>query len=214
MLVAFFFGFAMGFFGAIPVAGPVSAMVVERALDKRFAAGLLLAAGSSIAEGFYAALAVLGFSALADHPWVAPASKLVAGVVLIALGLVFSRRRARPSAPDLDDATPHRTESLPREALLGFTVTIVNPTLLATWAAATSMLMASEWTTLTPLTSLPFGVAVALGATAWFALLLLIVRRFARDLKPASVQRIIRTLGWVLVGLGGWFIVLFVRAVA
>jgi len=216
VLVAFFFGFAMGFLGAIPVAGPIAAMVLERALDRRYVAALLLAAGSSVAEGFYAFLAVLGFAAVADRPWVAPASKLVAGLVLIAVGLAFALRR-RPEATE-DDAGPHaappRDGALYRQLLLGFTVTIVNPTLLATWAAATSMLVASEWVTLTPLTGVPFGLAVALGATTWFALVVVLVRRFTRHLRPSSVRRIIRGLGWGLVGLGGWFLILFVRAVA
>ncbi len=213
MLTALLFGLIMGFLGAIPVAGPVSAMVIERALDRRFLAGLLLAIGSAIAEGLYAFLAILGFSAFADLPWVAAASKAVAGVVLIGVGLSFALRRAPPAGAD-DHRTipPPEDGTLWRQWFIGFSVTVVNPTLLATWGAAASMLVASEWVTLEPITGVPFGLGVMLGASAWFALLIMIVKRFTRDIKPSSVRRIIKWIGWLLVGLGGWMLILFVRA--
>ena len=214
VLAALLFGLVMGFLGAIPVAGPVSAMVIERALDRRFLAGLLLAIGSSIAEGFYAFLAVLGFSAFADLPWVAPASKAVAGVVLIAVGLSFALRRNPPSDGDDNRSIPPPEDGpLWRQWFIGFSVTVVNPTLLATWGAAASMLVASEAVTLEPITGVPFGLGVMLGASLWFALLILVVKRFTRDIKPSSVRRIIKWIGWALVALGGWMIILFIRAV-
>lgn len=213
MLTALLFGLVMGFLGAIPVAGPVSAMVIERALDKRFLAAFLLAVGSAVAEGVYAFLAVLGFSAFAERPWVAPASKAVAAVVLIAVGLSFALRRPKPE-PEPDGATlpAPRDGALWRQWFIGFSVTIVNPTLLATWGAAASMLVASEWVTLEPLTGVPFGLGVLVGAAGWFGLLILIVKRFTRDIKPSSVRRIIKWIGWALVALGAWMIVLFLRA--
>ncbi|TNF32065.1 MAG: hypothetical protein EP329_11300 [Deltaproteobacteria bacterium] len=213
MLTALFFGLVMGFLGAIPVAGPVSAMVIERALDKRFLAGFLVAVGSALAEGAYAFLAVLGFSTFAERPWVAPASKAVAAVVLIGVGLSFAlRKHTEPAHEDDGTPPPSRDGSLWRQWFIGFSVTIVNPTLLATWGAAASMLVASEWVALEPMTGVPFGVGVAAGAAGWFGLLILIVKRFTRDIKPSSVRRIIKWIGWALVGLGGWMAILFIRA--
>ena len=212
VLAALFFGLILGFLGAIPVAGPVSAMVIERALDRRFSAALLVAIGSALAEGIYAFLAILGFSAFADLPWVAAGSKAVAAVVLIAVGLSFALRRAPAADPNTPLGPPPKDGALRRQWFIGFSVTIVNPTLLATWGAAASMLIASEWVTLEPVTGVPFGLGVAIGASSWFALLVLIVKRFTHNIKPSSVRRIIRGIGWALVGIGAWMAVAFVRA--
>ncbi len=215
MLFAIIFGFGMGFLSAIPVAGPVSAMVIERALDRRYTAAILIAVGTAIAEGLYAALAVLGFAALADQPWVAPASKGLAGVVLIVVGLAFALRRPKPPPDDDDpDALAERgpkKDAIWGNVLVGFTITAVNPTLLATWAAVTSMLVASEWVVLEPATSIPFGLAVGAGVTAWFVLLVALVKRFTKKLGWGSVARVIKVIGWLLVALGAWFLVLLVR---
>ena len=67
MIAVIIFGFVFGFVGAIPVAGPIAAMVVERSILGRFRAAIWLAIGSAIAEGGYAALAVFGFSFLFQY---------------------------------------------------------------------------------------------------------------------------------------------------
>lgn len=215
MIAALLFGTVMGFLSAIPVAGPVSAMVVDRALSRRYAAALAVAVGTAVAEGFYAALAVLGLAAVADEPWVELASRAVAGAVLIAVGLVFALRRGPgPRAGDnVDEPTP-RTSKLWGQWMVGFTITVANPTLIATWAAVTSMLMASGWVALTPALAVPFGLAVAAGVAAWFALVVVLVRRFARGLGPAAIGRVLRWVGWALVGLGSWFIARFIGGLA
>lgn len=213
MIAAILFGVVMGFLSAIPVAGPVSAMVVDRALSKRYAAAVAIGVGTALAEGVYATLALLGLSAIADEPWVELASRAVAGVVLIAVGLVFALRRGPAGhAGDGDEQAPTpRTSRLWGQWMVGFTITLANPTLIATWAAVTSMLMASGWVALTPAVAVPFGLAVAAGVTGWFALVVVVVRRFARGLGPAAIGRALRWVGWALVALGVWFVARFIE---
>ena len=67
MIAVVIFGFVCGFVGAIPVAGPIAAMVVERSIIGRFKAAIWLGVGSAVAAGGYAALAVFGFSFLVDY---------------------------------------------------------------------------------------------------------------------------------------------------
>jgi threonine/homoserine/homoserine lactone efflux protein len=43
-------GFAFGFVGSIPVAGPIAALVLSRGLEGRARSALSLAAGAALAE--------------------------------------------------------------------------------------------------------------------------------------------------------------------
>lgn len=216
MIGAILLGFAMGFLAAIPVAGPVSAMVIERTLDKRYAAALAVAIGSALAEGFYAGMAVVGVSLLAVYPWLEPASKALAAAILIGVGLSFALKKKKVDDDDDEGAVDGNTKSKrPKKTTLGqfaigFSVTIVNPTLLATWTAATSMVVATG-IELSPILGAPFGLAVALGVSSWFALVVYLVRRFTKSFKPSSIRKVIGYIGWGLVALGLYFVVLFVK---
>lgn len=218
MIGAILLGFAMGFLAAIPVAGPVSAMVIERTLDKRYAAALAVAIGSALAEGFYAGMAVVGVSLLAVYPWLEPASKGLAAAILIGVGLSFALKKKKVDDDDDELAVDERgqpTNRRPKKTPLGqfaigFSVTIVNPTLLATWTAATSMVVATG-IELSPILGAPFGLAVALGVSSWFALVVYLVRRFTKSFKPSSIRKVIGYIGWGLVALGLYFVVLFVK---
>jgi threonine/homoserine/homoserine lactone efflux protein len=132
MLGALLGGLLLGFLGSMPIAGPISALVVQRALECRARAGIYLASGSAVAEALYAFVAFWGYAAfLGRHPDLLPASRLVGGLVLVALGVYFLSRNVRRGSP-----TPTAGRD-GRAALLGFTMTIANPTLIVTWTACT-----------------------------------------------------------------------------
>src|SRR5262245_51236802 len=95
------FGFAFGFVGSIPIAGPIAALVWSRGLEDRTRSGLFLAAGAAVAEGAYVYLAFWGFSeVLARYAWIEPLSRLAAAATLTVLGVRFVRR------PHLEAAAP------------------------------------------------------------------------------------------------------------
>ena len=88
MLPALLIGFAFGYVGSMPVAGPISVLVLHLGLahDPRHA--LYVAVGGALAESLYALLAFWGLSAvLAQYPMVLPASRAAGAVLLLALGL-------------------------------------------------------------------------------------------------------------------------------
>jgi threonine/homoserine/homoserine lactone efflux protein len=106
-LIAALVGVIAAFVASMPVAGPVAALVVRHALHGEARAALLLAASAGIAEAAYAWLALWGFSTfLSDYPWVVPASKIVAGVILVVLGIVFTRYVPRDETAAVGAAPP------------------------------------------------------------------------------------------------------------
>jgi threonine/homoserine/homoserine lactone efflux protein len=115
---------------------------------------------------------------------------------------------ARP-APDAEKPAPG-AKSSKRLALLGhggpgllgFVVTAANPTLLVTWSAAVTILHGATGMPAKAANSIPFALGVALGIAGWFATLLSLLHRNRARLSPALRERVIRVLGWFLIGLG------------
>ena len=51
MLLAALIGLALGFFGSVPVAGPIAALVVSRGVQSRFRSGVFIALGGKRVPG-------------------------------------------------------------------------------------------------------------------------------------------------------------------
>ena len=201
MLIAALVGFCFGFLGSVPVAGPVAALVFQRGLCGRFRAGILIGFGAAVAEAGYAFHAFWGFSTfLARYPVIDPVSRLVAAVLLLALGVVFARHVAPPDAA----GEPARTSALGCLAV-GFSITALNPTLIATWTAATTTLQATHLIDLAPSSAPAFALGSLVGIAGWFLLLIGILRRYRGNFRPATLLRVVRAMGWGIAGLGLFF---------
>jgi threonine/homoserine/homoserine lactone efflux protein len=213
-LTAVLLGFGFGFVGSIPVAGPVSALVVSRGVAGRFRSGAYLALGGGIAEALYAFLAFWGVSALlSEHPSIVPLSRAAAAVILAALGWSFARGkvaieppervRARIAAPEPAGAGGSSEHA--RSFVLGLTITALNPTLIATWTAVVTTLLSSELVAFGPRQALPFSLGACVGIAGWFVLLLELIRRHRGRFRPETLARVLRAIGVGLLLLAAWF---------
>ena len=205
MLVPAAVGFAFGFIGSIPVAGPIAALVLHKGLDAKFRSGFNVAIGAAVAEGMYACLTFWGFGALlAPYPWITPVSSVVAGAILIGLGVVFLRPRKVTAASD----PPPPNKKHVGSAVLGFAITAGNPTLLATWTAAVTFLSALQIVDFTesgaPIT---FGSGVVIGIIAWFALLLTLIARFRSKFGVKRMLVVRRATGILCLSIAMWFVI-------
>jgi threonine/homoserine/homoserine lactone efflux protein len=203
-------GFLFGFLGSVPVAGPISVLVLERGLSGRFRSGLLLAIGSAVAESVYASLAFYGLSALLRrYPIIVPVSQCLGALVLLLLGAVLVRR-----GPGGGDPSRPVRGSSHGDVLLGFSITALNPTLIATWTAAVTALYASGLVKAAPGQAPLFSVGVCAGIIVWFAILLWLTRRYGARISRPALDRFVRLLGLVLMGMGVWFGVKFLQYLA
>jgi len=200
MLIAFALGFVFGFAGAMPVAGPISALVVKRIIDGRLRAARSLGAGASIADGGYAYLAFWGVTGLLQsYPIIDLVSRGVAAVILLVLGVHFIRREPRDATTDRGPAVK---EGVKRSFVLGLTINASNPTLLATWTAAVVFVNGSGLIELSQHHAPLFGLGACLGMAVWFILLVGLVERFSVRLRPGSATMAIRGTGAVLLVVG------------
>lgn len=202
MIVAWLAGFVMGVAGSIPVAGPTTMLVLSFGLQGHLRAAGLVALGSALPEGLWAALALWGFGALLrSHAWVAPASEVAAAVILVAVGMLLILRP--PPAVRDREALQADTADDTRTFLLGLSLTGLNPTLIFNWGAAVTLAVSLGAVAPRPEMAVPFGVGVVTGIVAWFAFVLQLLGRHHRRISEKARGRILRGMGLALVGLGG-----------
>lgn len=200
MLLVFLIGFLLGFLGSVPIAGPIAALVLRRGLEGRFAAGLHIALGGSVAEGIYAYFAFWGLGELlSGSPWIESVSRLAGAALLMALGLLFVLRPPRAGTSSGISEAP---VGLKRNLALGFTITALNPTLIATWGAAVTMGYSVLPIEFAPGHALPFSAGASTGIAVWFAILLTLLNRFKGLFQPQTWTRIARATGVLLLVLG------------
>jgi threonine/homoserine/homoserine lactone efflux protein len=186
---------AFGFFGSMPLAGPIAVLTVSRAARGRFDEALRIAAGAAVAEGIYAGVAFWGFTTfLARNALIVPISHGATAVVLTALGarFVFWRMNAA------EDAHESRAGTL----LLGFSVSLLNPTLLLTWSAAVAFVYSRHLAPASALAALPFGACAAAGIAGWFACLVALMRKYRGKIPGNVLTYGVRGMGVALIGLG------------
>lgn len=200
MWIALIAGLVLGFFGSIPVAGPVSILVIKNALEKGIKQGIDIAIGASVGEAVYAFIAFWGLTTVLEQfPVLVPISKIAGAVLVIALGIYLVVRRTNPT----DMHAANLADRQERRLLRGFLSAFLNPTLLATWTTVVTALHATSLVDPSPRGAIPFAIGVGIGIFGWFAFLVeIVVRRFRDRLAPENVQKVVRGFGWAMIGLG------------
>ena len=176
----------------------------------RAQSAVYVAVGGALAESVYAFLAFWGLTKLLDqYPSIIPDSRGVGAVLLFALGLAFVLHREKPG----EKREPKTGWG--GSFVLGFTLTALNPTLIVTWTAAATTLFSTGLLPHTSLSSaLPFAVGAFVGIVSWFVVLLLILRRYKQRFERATLSKVVRGVGFALIGLSLWFAVQFARYLA
>lgn len=197
-LVVILVAFVLGFAGSMPVAGPVAAMVVARGAERRFGDAMRLAFGAAAADAIWATVAFGGFATFAEsYPAVLPISRGVTALVLVVVGASLLRWKPKPKG----EVPAKGGSSL---FVVGFGMSVLNPTLVVTWSAVTTALYALELPSMSRWLALPFGLAAGAGVVAWFALLVKLMRRFGKRFPEKAMMWAVRGMGLLLVCVGLW----------
>jgi threonine/homoserine/homoserine lactone efflux protein len=198
VLVLSIIGFLLGFVGSMPLAGPIAVLVVSRAVVKRYVEARRLAYGAAISEAIYAGVSFWGFSTfLARYRSFLPVSHAITAVVLLIVGLQFVRWKPRPPA--------HETERAGRTPfVLGFTISALNPTLLATWSAVVTAIYSRQIVVMKSWYALPFGLSAALGIALWFMTMVAFLKRFGGRFPASLVTWVVRSMGMLLIVIALW----------
>jgi threonine/homoserine/homoserine lactone efflux protein len=200
MLMALIVGLVLGFFGSIPVAGPISILVLKDALEKGHRQGFHIALGAAAGESVYAFVAFWGLTTVLEtFPVLIPISKIAGAVLVIALGIYLVVRRPKQT----EMTTAKLAERQSKLWLRGFLIAVLNPTLLATWTTVVTGINAASLIEPSPRGALPFAIGVGVGIFGWFAFLVeVVVSRFRKRLDAAKIQKVVRAFGWAMIGVG------------
>ncbi|QRN96800.1 LysE family transporter [Archangium violaceum] len=188
--------FAFGFIGSMPLTGPIAVMVFSLGVRKRYGVAVRVGLGAAAAEALYATVAFWGFTTfLADRPIILPISHGVSTLVLAVLGVYFLRWR-----PEAEEEEPSGRRAWHVTGfLLGFTLSALNPTLLATWSAAVAFLYSRQLLTFSEVLALPFGAAAGAGVACWELLFVWLLRRYENQLPRSALTWVVRGMGLLLI---------------
>jgi threonine/homoserine/homoserine lactone efflux protein len=206
VLVAILVGFVAAFLGSIPVAGPISVLVLQRGLDGDRRGATAIAVGGAISEMTYAGLAFAGLSTiLVRFPIVVPIVRGIGAAILFAIGLYFVlHKRTEKKEAEIQTGAHHT------KWFLGFSITALNPTLLISWTMLITILTGSGVLSPRPWDAIPFAIGVGTGIVVWFVAMLAGVHRFRKHLRRSSLDKAVRIVGYGLMLVG---IVMAVRVV-
>jgi len=192
-------GFLMGWVGSMPLAGAVSIFVFQRGLAGHFRRGILLAAGATAAEAIWCLVALIGAEqVLSRWPGFEVVARSAGGLILLALGIYFLRRKnTLPVAADEDPAPKDTSGTLLQEFWLGFGLVAGNISIPFTWLGMITI--AVSWGLDPPWI---FAAGVALGIIGWFILLLKILAAFRTRFRPQTHERLMKAMGFLLITVG------------
>jgi L-lysine exporter family protein LysE/ArgO len=188
-------GFVCGLVVSVPV-GPVNLTVINQALRRGFGTAFLMGLGAICAESLYASLMLWGHSSILDAPRVVLALRIVAVVVIAALGVRYLLLKverldaSEAQAKKLDERWHH-----PQSFFLGFALTITNFMLVVVWATLITLVFAHEWVTRTLTSRVLCLVGVLLGGTLWFFVVAFFVSRAHRRVKSETLTALVRACG-------------------
>ncbi len=197
-------GFIAGFVVSVPV-GPVNLTVINQALRRGFGTAFLVGIGAMCAETVYASLMLWGHASILDAPRVVRVMRIIAVVVIAAMGvryLLFKSERVDDSADaarKLDERWHH-----PRSFFLGFGLTISNLMLVVVWATVVTLLSAHEWVIQTRASRMLCATGVLGGGSTWFLLLAFFVSRAHRRVKDETLTVLVRCCGVLFLGFAAW----------
>ncbi|WP_202797865.1 LysE family translocator [Aurantimonas manganoxydans] len=118
------------FIPALMLPGPDFVAVVRSAMTRGSRAGLATALGVSLGLGFYAALSLIGLSAiLTQYQWLTWFVRILGGAYLVFLGLRLLIKR--PDPVEIAGEAPRERSAL----LFGFVVTLTNPKAIVLFAS-------------------------------------------------------------------------------
>lgn len=193
-------GFGMGFLGSVPPTGPVALMVINRAFRKKPRRAVAAGVGGALAEIVYAALAVTGVGLLIQHIEVAnTAIRALSTLVLLAVGVYFFVTPV--SEEDIEQGAENGADSHPLAHLAkGFSVGIVNPTLILNWTVAVAFFFSLFGLEADLVGQIMFVAAVGLGLVCWTLIEVWIFHKFQERFSVDLLGRIQRAVSVLVIG--------------
>jgi threonine/homoserine/homoserine lactone efflux protein len=211
--------FFISFFLSIPI-GPVNLEVFQSAVRKHHGAALSVALGAAAGDSVWAMAAFFGISPFLKNGYnlsIEGVFLLVTAVITFILGLL-SLKNARfleriEKIEKKEEAIAERIKRKRWAFLQGLGMVLINPLGIASWMLALSFLKKLKiYIPLTLNHEIFFMVVVILGAFSYFTLIVFITNKMKALCDPHNTRRVIRILGYVLIGFSLYFLFFALKA--
>ena len=168
-------GFLSGLLISIPV-GPINVTIMNEGARRGFKWAALIAAGATLMEVLYCALAFTSFSAMFQKGVVKAVMEVFSFVFMLFLGVRFLMAKSVPVVERLEHGIEQRIEEKlhPHSAFMtGFVRTLANPGVLLGWIILGANFISRGWVApnmegkLFCLAGVAIGVAIWLFGLAW-----------------------------------------------
>jgi threonine/homoserine/homoserine lactone efflux protein len=200
-------GVLFGIISAVLPLGPVTVLVVSRALSGDSSGALRVGLGRVPPEMVYCALATFGTVAALDRlPAVRAGIELVGTVLFLVIGVWMMVHRT-PAAASVGPAPTVEQRRSRWGFMSGFIIAVLNPQYLFSWSAIVAIAVSMAGLKPSMLDRVVFPFAAAFGVAAGYVILVGFLRRHSSRFEGPWVQRIIRALGGLLIVLALWNVV-------
>ena len=187
-------GFAMGFLGSIPLAGPVALLVMTKGLAREFYRASFIACGASVAEGIMAAGAFAGLGIIYERiPEFEYFFQWLGVAILVAVGVWFWIRGVSKEEPV--NQKPERQEGGISAFLIGFGLVIGNLGMIATWGGAIAAIETVGILSPGGGHAMAFGLGVCAGVFSWLFLLLKLISKYGDIIAASALNFIVKCIG-------------------
>jgi threonine/homoserine/homoserine lactone efflux protein len=192
LLIFLLKGVVVGIIIAVPV-GPVGIMCLRRTILEGKLAGFISGLGAATADAMFGFIAAFGLTFISDlligyHQWL----RIAGGLYLLYVG-----GRALLTAPQVKTGTEPDAESLLRDFLSSFALTLTNPiTILVFLGIFSAIGLSGESATLSRAAILVLGVW--LGSLLWWLALSFGLGSLFRSFEPRHLRWINRGSGTIL----------------
>lgn len=211
--------FFISFFLCIPI-GPVNLQVFQRAVKKEYAAALSLALGAALGDSVWAMAAFFGITPFLKNGYnlnLEGIFLLVTAVVTFVLGLLALKDARFLEKIELiekrEEAIAARMQRKRWAFLQGLVMVLVNPLGIASWMIALSFMKKLKiYIPLTLNYEILFMAVVILGAFTYLTAIVFITHRVKSLCLPHNTRRVIRLLGYVLIGFSLYFLFFAIKA--
>ena len=209
----------LSFFLCIPI-GPVNLQVFQRAIKKEYGQAIFLSLGAAIGDSVWAMAAFFGITPFLKNGYnlsIEGIFLLVTAVITFVLGLLALKdARFLDRIEEMEKKEEAIAAKIQRKRwafLQGLFMVLVNPLGIASWMIALSFLKKLKiYIPLTLNYELFFMIIVILGAFSYFTLIIFITHRVKSLRLPHTTRKVIRVMGYVLIGFSLYFMYFSLKA--
>jgi threonine/homoserine/homoserine lactone efflux protein len=218
--VLFYVGcFFISFFLCVPI-GPVNLEVFQNAIKKHYGPALSVSLGAAVGDSVWAMAAFFGITPFLKNGYnfsIEGVFLLITAIITFVLGLL-SLKDARfleriEKIEKREEAIAQKIKRKRWAFLQGLGMVLINPLGIASWMIALSFL--KKLRIYIPLTlnyEVIFMVIIVLGAFSYFTLIIFITNKMKSLCAPHNTRKVIRGLGYVLIGFSLYFLFFALKA--